>query len=174
MQKEEVYDLVRFVDMSYKGFVKNLEEMTNSWYRVLKEYKYQDIKNRLDKLMAMEQFQYQPPTLPFLVKDIPTVEEASKKNNFYQECNICHRKFKTEQEYKIHFERCSSVRYVMKQTKKWFKRDLDKRELYQMSEEEFNARYNKLIVHIYKHTENEKEKLNLEKLIKVRKLNLEG
>lgn len=167
MQKEEVYNLVRIVDMSYKGFIKNIEETTESWYKVLKDYRYKDIQDRLDKLMAMEQFQYQPPTLPYLVKEIPSISEENRRNSFYYTCNICTRKFKSKEEYEKHFSRCSSVRYVIKQSKKWFNQDLEKnkRELYLMSEEEFNERYRKLIIHIQQNTKDEVEKKCIEHIL---------
>ena len=167
MQREQVYELVELIDENYKGFVKNVEELTNSWHKVLKDYRYEEIKDKLLKLMAMEQFQYQPPTLPFLVKDITSISEENRRNNFYYTCNICTRRFKGKEEYEKHFGRCSSVRYVIKQSKKWFKQDLEKnkRDLYLMSDEEFNKRYHKLILHIRENTENEMEKECIEHIL---------
>ena len=167
MQRSEVTKLVSMIDLNYRGFVKDTDSFVDGWQKALTNYDYQIIEERLKKLMAMEQFQYQPPTLPFLVKDVPTIDEQKRNSKFYFSCNICKRIFKQETDYEKHFSRCSSVRYVIKLTKKYFGNDISssKRELYEMSDDEFNARYMKLVRHIHEHTENDYEKQLMEHII---------
>ena len=167
MQRSEVTKLVSMIDLNYRGFVKDTDSFVDGWQKALTNYDYQTIEERLKKLMAMEQFQYQPPTLPFLVKDVPTIDEQKRNSKFYFSCNICKRLFKQEPEFEKHFSRCSSVRYVIRQTKKYFGNDISssKRELYEMSDDEFNARYMKLVRHIHEHTENDYEKQLMEHIM---------
>ena len=51
-----------------------------------------------------------------------------------------------------------SVDYVITNTKKWFNKELDKKELFNMNDDDFKIRYMKLLAYIYKNTDNEKEK----------------
>lgn len=167
MKKTEVYDLVRLVEENYKAFVKDEEELTNSWYKTLQHYTFEEIEYRLTSLMALEQFQYQPPTLPYLVKDIPTIEEKEQRKSYPISCNICKRRFQDAKEYEQHFSRCSSIRYLLRQAKKYLNRDLenDKNKFYWMSDEEFNNYYRKMILIVHDYTTNEYEKKCIEHIL---------
>ena len=82
----------------------------------------------------------------------------------YKEQNVrCQRcnKIVKESEYDAHFDRCSSIDYVIRESKKWFRKELTRKFLWEMSDEEFNERYNKLLHYIYEHTQNESEKTRI-------------
>lgn len=163
MNRQEVAELLNLIDVNCRNFSKDkdIDAMMTSWLEVLCEYEYKDVKNRLKQCLAQDMFQYQPPTVYYLVKELQKKQDKVdfKKQVIY--CNICGRAFNYEDKLKNHFERCSSVRYIITQCKKWGKKDLNKRELYEMGEEEFNEKYEKLLHYIYEHTTNEKEKTRI-------------
>ena len=160
MNKEQTKDLLKLIKYNYPDFEMK-EGMATMWAQVMSEYSYEDVKHALEVYMAEDRFQKQPPTAYLLVKGLPKVKDRIDftKDTIY--CDICRRAFNDRDELDKHFDRCSSTRYVIKQTKKWFNRDIDKGFLWKLSDEEFEERYNKLLRYIMEHTEDEKEKMRI-------------
>lgn len=160
MQKSEVYDLVQIINQNYPTFIKEgkEEDLINVWFKELQQYDYEDVLEALKSYMAQEKYQYQPPTLYLLISGLTKKHEKKdwSKGTFY--CSYCKRAFNSEEEQKQHEDRHRSIKYVIRETKKWFKKELTEKFLWTMSEEEFNERYNKLLKYIMEHTTDEAER----------------
>lgn len=139
------------------------DKKLNSWYEVLKDYDFEDVKQVVQESMAEDRFQYQPPTVYFLVKNLKKSLEKNKLNSYKVYCPICNRLFDSYDEQVRHFDRCSSVEYIIREYPKWYPGETlpDKKRLYNMSENEFNMGYLKLLKRIYENTLNENERIRI-------------
>lgn len=139
----------------------------NSWYEVLKDYDFEDVMQVAKESMAEDRFQYQPPTVYFLVKNLKKSFEKNKLNSYKVYCPICDRLFDSYDDQVRHFDRCSSVEYIIREYLKWYPNDAqpNKRDLYNMPESEFKIRYLKLLKHIHDNTTNASEKEIISKII---------
>ena len=158
MNKKETIELLNFIHTFYKDF-EIREDIISAWYNIMCEYDFNDVKREVEKFMAEDRYQKQLPTAYMLIKGLPKVKEkVDVQDGVKIYCNICNRPFNSHEELDKHFDRCSSIRYVIKQSKKWFKKDIDKGFLWGLNDEEFEERYNKLLKYIMEHTEDENER----------------
>ncbi len=158
MTKLEVDELVNLIDMNYRGFIKEPILFSKKWYEYLYQYSFEEVENKLHECMSMEQFQYQPPTLDYLIKDLTKIQDRVDLSKMIVYCQFCKRIFNSINELHIHENRCRSVRYIARQYQKYFNREVNKRELYEMDNEEFNEKYDILLKYVEKHISDEKEK----------------
>lgn len=159
MKQEEVIDLLEFININYPDFKVN-DKVTKMWYDELQQYDIEDVKDNLRSFMSNEYYQKEPPKLALLTKDLVKKYEKVHLDNVETRCPRCNRPLSLE-DYDKHFDRCSSIDYVIRETKKWFRKELTRKFLWEMSEEEFNERYNKLLHYIYEHTDNESERTRI-------------
>ena len=112
MNVEQVNDLLEYISISYKTEIPT--SMLYSWLDVLQAYDYEEVKQSLDEAMAEERFQTRPPQSQYIVRNL--VKKYDKVN--YKEqvvyCPICRRPLNQPQ-YDEHFNRCSSVEYILNQ-----------------------------------------------------------
>lgn len=156
MKQEEVIDLLEFININYPDFKVN-DKVTKMWFDELQQYDIEDVKDNLKSFMSNEYYQKEPPKLALLTKDLVKKYEKVNWNKVETLCFRCGKPLSLE-EYDAHFDRCSSIDYVIRETRKWFKKELTRKELWQMPDDEFNERYNKLLRYIYEHTTDESEK----------------
>lgn len=157
MSENETIEIIKFISENYKYF-EPTDGLIKSWQEELSQYDYEQVKTSLKGYMSEDRFQNQPPTIYMLVKNLPKVKDKIDftKDTIY--CDICRKAFNDRDELNKHFDRCSSTRYVIRQTKKWFNRDIDKKFLWSLNDEEFNERYDKLLRYIMEHTTDENER----------------
>ena len=167
MTKLEVDELVNLLDMSYRSFVKDPVGMSNLYLKMLYQYDCEDVMKKLQECMAMEQFQFQPPTLDYLVKDLTRNKDKVDFNKTLIYCQFCNRMFNSIETLHKHEDRCRSVRYIARQYKKYLNREVNKRELYEMSDEEFDEKYDKLLKFIEMRSTDEREKEIISFIFKV-------
>lgn len=158
MNRQQVIELVNFINLNYPNQIRDVDSMIDSWLDTLQQYDLEDVKNKLHQAMRDDRFQKVPPTMDWLLRDLRPIHEKINWNKGVLYCNICGRAFNKREKLVEHEDRCRSVRYVVKQTKKWFGKTLDKKELYEMNKEEFQKKYDELLKVILKNTKNESEK----------------
>lgn len=136
------------------------ERIIDTWYSILKDYEYKEVFNKVNILLEEDRFQYQAPSPQLVVRDLRKISEKVKLNSYKVYCPICDRLFNSYDEQVKHFDRCSSVDYIIREYKKWYPNEEQptKKDLYNMPESEFKIRYLKLLKHIYKNTQNSQEK----------------
>lgn len=157
MKKEEVENLLNYLAMEYPSFKLDKEKI-DFWLNELQQYDCNDVKYRLKDLMASGEYKIYPPVLETITAGLT---KKNKKINFKEMvcfCKFCNRGFNQREELEKHEDRCRSIRYIIKQYEKYSLGIINKRELYAMSDEEFNARYDKLLRYVQSHTDNQSEK----------------
>lgn len=156
MIREEVIDLLEFISLNYQNF-KFDERLVDNWFNDLQQYDLRDVKENLKSFMADEKYQHEPPKLSLLTRGLIKKHEKVDWTKVETFCQRCHKPLSIS-EYEDHIDRCSSIDYVIRETKKWFSKELTRKELFAMPEQEFNERYNKLLHYIHDHTQDESEK----------------
>lgn len=161
MNREEVLDLFEFLNMNYPTFESSPEKI-NVWLKELQMYDIADVKRNLKELMAEDLYSKTPPLLSRIIRGLTPKGEKLDFNKTVIYCPRCHKGFNSHEEEDEHFSRCSSVDYVIRETRKWFKKELTRKELFDMPDEEFQDRYKKLLWWIHDHTEDERERARIE------------
>ncbi len=159
MNREEVLNLISQIDMNYKNFDLNPDDIIDSWYEELSQYDCSEVNQKLREYMEDERYQYTPPKLVFLIKDLKKIYDKVNLKKVTIFCRFCKRGFQ-EKELKKHEDRCRSVRYIASKYKKLGKQ-VDKRSLYTMSQEEFDQKYEQLLKHIMEISKDENEKARI-------------
>lgn len=162
MKKNETIEMMKYLKQNYE-FFEITEEKVNVWYESLKEYKFTDVLNNLKKVIGTGQWKQVPP--------IDVITHGLKEQSLYLDwqkgvvkCPRCGKVFNVDNEFyqskalEEHRSKCNSIDYVIRETKKWFDKDLTRSELWKMSNDEFDYRYNKLVKYIKNHTEDETTK----------------
>jgi len=163
MNKNEVIELLDFITINYPNFKideSNFENTVNVWHDELQQYELDDVKKNLKEFMADDYYQKEPPKLSMLVKGLTKKHEKINWSEVETYCPRCHKPL-SQSEYDEHFDRCSSIDYVIRESKKWLRKNLTRRFLWQMSKEEFEERYNKLLKYIMEHTTDERERTRI-------------
>lgn len=157
MNKQEVIELLRYLEMSYTNFG-DVQSKVPYWCQDLQYYSYDDVKNRLDELMQMKEFATNSPTLSRIVGPLTKIKDKVMNSDLIYFCPICKRSFENYDEMQIHQDKCRSVQYIIKQYRRFGLGEVDKKYLYQLSEEEFDIRYKKLLKLVQERTTDEREK----------------
>jgi len=158
MTKREIDNIFEHLMNSYgKSFEFN-ESIYNYWSKELSQYEYLDIMERLKTLMSEERYSMKPPLLEAIIRGISKTSDKVNFNELTYFCQFCHRAFNVYDEMVNHEDRCRSVRYILKQYKRFNLGQIDKKFLYQLPQEEFDIRYKKLLRLVHSRTNNEQEK----------------
>ena len=172
MTIQETSKLLKRIKQHYQDFVVD-EYKTEEWFGELKKYDVEDVNKKLEEHLKNEQFGRTIPKVYFLIKNLKTIEEKQKLENQIEfvYCPLCRTKIQTL-DFELHFERCSSVNYVMKQYEKYFEKKLNWQNLMNMSEEEFSKKYYKLLKYVQKSTENDLEMKAIERVFNTTGINV--
>ena len=162
MNKIQVKQVLDYLEINYKDF-RVSKEMFEMWLDELQQYDYEDVITKLKELMSSGHYISTPPHLVTITNGLAKIDKKIDWSKTVVLCKNCNKGFNVDdngfsQELKDHEERCNSINYVIRQSKKWFNKDLTRGELWSMSREEFDERYDKLLHYIYEHTDNETEK----------------
>lgn len=162
MNSEQIKELIKYLKNSYPNYeFKN--EMIDYWINELSRYDYEDIKNKLKELMSEERYAYQPPLLEAITKGITKKHNKVDFSQLTYFCRFCRRPFNDKNELDLHEDRCSSIRYIESQYKRFNWGEVkDKAEMYNMSEEEFDTKYKKILRLVQQNTKDEMEKTRIE------------
>ncbi len=157
----ETIDLLDYINSCYPNFDTKDEAKINSWADILQPYDKDEVKRALNDAMGEDKFQYNPPQVQYLIRNLIAKYDKVDYSKLVIYCPICGRPL-NQNDYEKHFDRCSSVEYVIRETKKWYGKDLSKRKLFEMTDDDFKIEYLKLLSFIKKNTTNLDEKLRIE------------
>ena len=141
-------------------FFKADEVHEKVWYEVLCNFVYEDAMKNLEILLKDEKFRMNPNVYE-VIKGLTPIDKKVDFGKVVVYCPICKRAVNQSEEAK-HRERCQSIRYLVKQYKKWTGKDLAKRSLWEMSEEKFQEKYDRFLHYILEHTEDKHEKMRID------------
>ena len=158
MERKDVSVIMKRIKSHYQEFIVDdfkLEE----WYRELKDYSLDDVMEKLDLHLKSEQYGNQIPKVYFLTKYLTKEKEKGKEIDGLLQCQLC-KQFVDYKDYEDHYDRCSSIDYLDNQYFKYFKKRLEenkKQQLYLVSSDIFNEKYDKMLEYILSHTDNKEE-----------------
>lgn len=159
MTKDELKIIMQHLANSYRDF-KLDESNINWWYEELKDYNFNDVRNRIKEIMSEDR--YQAPTLEYIMRTLIKEENKLNWDEMVYFCSVCKKGFNDTKKLEEHEDRCRSVRYIERQIKRFRWGNVNKRELYAMSEEEFDERYKILLRKVQERTNDELEKQRIE------------
>lgn len=159
MKKNETIEMMKYLKNNYE-FFEITEDKVNIWYETLKDYKFTDVLENLKKVIGTGQWKQVPP-LDTIIHNLKTEDKYLDWKKGVVRCPRCGRAFNVDNEnyeckaLEEHRSRCNSIDYVIRETKKWFGKDLTRAELWNMPKDEFDYRYNKLVEYIMSNTKDE-------------------
>lgn len=163
MSKEEVVNLLKFLDNNYQGFFKDrdFDGMVKDWLDILCKYDGNEVKDRLERIMKDPYFQSHPPTAYGLVSGLTKIGEKIDWNKAVYYCDLCNKAFNDYDEMMKHRRRENSIEYITHQRKRWWGASTNRKELFAMDQEKFDEEYMKLLHYIYDHTGDSEEKIRI-------------
>lgn len=145
MTIEQTRDFMERIKQHYQEFTIDNPRI-EEWHRELRKYAYDDVDKKLDEHLKSEQFGNQIPKLFFLTKYL-TPEKDKIKNkgeSLLVRCTICGKIVKYTN-FQNHIDRCNSVDYLNIQSKRLFDKEIDKDKYRNMSDEDFDKVYNRVL-----------------------------
>lgn len=160
MTREEIKELLKECVGLYSAhrLMYEDEKVTKEWFKTLKYYDKADIYASLQRHKDGN-YSRQPIVLNDLIRDLKTKLEKENADVFKAKtsCKICGR-IMSYVECEEHEDKCRSVKYVMEQYKKWFKKDITASYLWSLPDYEFETKYNQLLKYIQNNTTDTREK----------------
>ena len=80
------------------------------------------------------------------------------------ECQLCRHYVKLE-EYDKHYKRCSAIKYIQKNMKKYYNQDIKYSDLYYLSDTEFEKKYQWVLNRIHDETDDLLESRRIENIL---------
>lgn len=157
MEKKKVIDILEYLSMNYTTFG-DPNSKFEMWNNVLKDYRYEEVMDRINELMTRKEFLTICPTLTVIVNPLIKIKDKVTFDGALFPCQFCGRSFENQEEMITHEDRCRSIRYIERQYKRFGRGSIDKRVLYDMQEDEFQEKYKQLLKFVYEHSNNEVEK----------------
>lgn len=160
MELKDVKTILTRIKVNYPTFV-NDDYTRSEWYKELKDYSLNDVMEKLEQHFRSEQYGNSIPKVYFLTKYLKKEKEKNKEIDGLLQCQLC-KQFVDYKDYEDHYDRCSSIDYLDNQYFKYFKKRLEenkKQQLYLVSSDIFNEKYDKMLEYILSHTD-DKEEIN--------------
>ena len=164
MELKDVKTILKRIEINYPKFV-NDSYTQSEWYRELKDYDLDDVMGKLENHFRSEQYGNQPPKVYFLTKYLTKTKDKNEDEDYDTFCVVCGKRM-NHKLFDEHFDRCSSVHYVLRQYDRFRIPNKPKEEeLFKMDQKEFDIRYNRLLRYVYKFSTNENEKWVIDKIL---------
>ncbi len=159
MTKEEIEELFRFLKASYPTYDFNAD-MISYWANELSQYSFEDVKLSLKHCLANDKYTNRPPQLEVIIFKLPKIKQKIDFTKITYFCRNCRKPFNNLDDCHKHEDRCSSILYIERKSKKynWDFNDQIKEELYQYSEENFENFYSNFLKTVKKATSLEWER----------------
>lgn len=155
MELKDVKLILNRIKVNYPNFV-NDDYTRSEWYRELKDYSLEDVMDKLEQHFRSEQYGNSIPKVYFLTKYLTKAKEKGKKLDGFLQCQLCG-KWINMDDFEKHYDRCSSIDYLNRQSIKYFDKEIDKEKYYYLSDEMFNEKYNKVANYVLNHTKDNDE-----------------
>lgn len=167
MEKNEVNKIIQEINTIYYGKLlrdrtdDDVKNLSNSWYDILKDYNYEDVKKNLDNYAKKDEYNNVPQCYLLTKGLIPNSKKIdTSKGTFY--CQFCKKPCHSYNKLIEHEDRCRSINYVIDQTKRFGGRNINRAELWNMPQDDFKIKYINLLHYVHDHTTNELEKNAIE------------
>ena len=156
MEKSETNILLQRIKTFYPKFFYASYTVEN-WYMELKEY------NANLLVRALRQYAEDNQDPPSVINLKAIADRMSKDTEIDYEtlCKFCGRLLTKEQQV-VHEDRCRSIKYMERKYLQLFNKQLDKRQLWEISKEDFDKKYDEFLKYILPKV-NSFEKMYIEK-----------
>lgn len=141
-------------------------EFVMAWHDVLEPYEFVDVDRKLLEYFKDGDNIGKIPDVFYIVKFLKTHSEKQSSNGIWIRCPLCQKEL-AQNSFDNHYSRCSSVNYIYKKTEQYFCQTLNKRKLFEMSQEEFDKRYLDFLNKLLPKVSDLEEKTRLEKIVKL-------
>ena len=141
MTKEETKALFKKIKAHYPNFDINDLQKFKEWNENLQEYSYDSVNNQLKHHLNRDTRGFAPSVTQLTRYAKKTATDPLK---WEIRCGICGQQMLLK-DYEGHHERETSVLYMEKQAKMYFDKEIDRDKYMQMSKNEFETRYIKLL-----------------------------
>ena len=134
---------------AFRQFFEITNNLMDEWIKILTPYRYEDVNKRLDEYFRDTSTFGQYPDAYYLTKYLKTEEELSKTQEVIARCPICNEQLPYN-DLDEHYDRCSSIDYVIVQSEKYLNRSFGKEKLWAMDKSTFDKFYIKVCEEIFK------------------------
>ena len=161
MKQSEVIELIKLIDRVYKTDYAGNKDIVNDWFKVLKQFDFNDMTDSLD--YYMQNYTEYPPKVYNLIKGYKTIESKKILDHAKTRCMFCNKiiDFNNDE----HTDKCRSIEFISSAVKRFKNQDIDKERYLKMSKEEFQKYYNASIDLVINNSTNERE-VNMWKKVK--------
>lgn len=165
MKVEETMEILNRINIHYPEF--NIsDEKIEEWQSKLNKYDFEDVNTRLEQHLSDSQQGNFPPKLFILTNNLMTKEEKQTIGKGKVECQIC-RRWLPLKDYEKHFQRCSSIRWIVKKYDDYFpNKEVDKAWLYNANSIDFERIYKQVAKYVYENTKDYDEKQYLKEFLR--------
>ncbi len=140
MTRQEVDSLLEKIQAYRQSFLIT-KTVIAEWRRVLEPYDSEDVNKKLDEFFKNTEENFgRYPDAYYLTKYLKRHDEKLKVGINYVRCQICQQPVELT-EYDKHYDRCSSIEYLCKIAEKYYNRKLNKKELWKLSDKDFEEKY---------------------------------
>lgn len=140
---------------------KGYKSLVREWNRVLEEYDFQDIDRQLDEFLSNGDNMDKLPDV-YQLRKYCVKSRDKTENKVFLQCTHCG-KWKRQENWEHHMNRCRSVMYLRILYTRYFQKEIDIEPLYKMSQEEFDEKYYTSMKLAYPLMQNDKDSLFDEK-----------
>lgn len=148
MTRNEFTALFKTIQNDFTDFNADYDE----WYKMLCNYSYQDVLKKYNNYKGTT-----PPIYSTLIKNL---KEEEKIEDWTTCCDICKKRIVIHnndmEEYEKHFRRCSMIDFIDRMSVKFRQQHIIIVKYYQMSDEELQKNYDK-IMKFYRENKDNKE-----------------
>ena len=143
MDKKETIRFMERVKSHYQEFIID-DFKISEWYGKLKNYDAEDVNKKFDEHLSSEVYGDSIPKIYFLTKYLTPTEEKGKIKHYTIYCPKCGYEI-PDTEFERHNQRCIEASTIVRDIRKYFNQNLQKKKLMELSDEEFEKIYDNYI-----------------------------
>ena len=116
------------------------------WYKFLKDYDPKDIDNAFDKYLL--DIHDNPPMVTSLTRGLEKMTDRVPEKPVYIACDLCGEKILIGNDwnpFEVHRRKCSKIDFIDREAKRIRGEGIDKEHYKEMTDEELNTRYRKVM-----------------------------
>lgn len=144
MKQNDIITLFERIKSHYNVFVYN-DEKVKEWHRFLKDFNNSEVLDNLDKFIL--EYHDRPPLIYELTRGLEKIEKEPEKYVYIQ-CEYCKERILVGDDdtpFEKHHRRCSKIDFMDRQSKEIRGYGVDKAHLRELSDEELDTKYNKIM-----------------------------
>lgn len=139
MDTKQVSEVLERIQANRQSFLIT-NAVLNEWCNVLAPYDYYDVMKKLDDYFRDSDNFGRYPDVYYLTKFLKTIEEKKVLSVPHALCQICRQAVKYE-DYQKHYDRCSSVEYLIEISNRYLSKPLSRKKLMDTDNETFEKYY---------------------------------